>query len=131
MKRMIRWNIVIPEISTQFLVFVGTTWAPKNKMQVLVARYGMKSINAQFLERCFQELPSALYYHGFIVDTIAKDGAAENRSAFKNTSTISAWDIFDGHVLAQMLSGLDLNFRIAYEQLPRPTFDASLHQYSS
>ena len=112
-------EMAIPEIAKNFLVFIATTWSEKGKIQFLVARYGKKSLTARFLKREIRKMIVSLAFYGFIVDTIAGDGASENRSTFKLLATISARDILSKIYSDEELEGLPLDFKIAF---PHPHF---------
>jgi len=106
----------LPDIAKHFLVFIATTWTTKGKIQFLVAREGKLSLKAHYLKRKIRECITALAFYGFIVDTIAGDGASENRSVFKLLATISAREILcdTGIFSEDELDGLPLDFKIAF-----------------
>ena len=106
----------LPDIAKHFLVFIATTWTTKGKIQFLVAREGKLSLKAHYLKRKIRECITALAFYGFIVDTIAGDGASENRSVFKLLATISAREILSdsGIFSDDELEGLPLDFKIAF-----------------
>ena len=61
-----------------------------------MARYSTGSgIKAEFLIPKIQDIITALYTYGFIVNNICGDGATENRSCFKQLATMKASKIFD------------------------------------
>ena len=51
----------------------------KGKIQFLAARYGLPTINNK-IARQIEEIISTLAFYGFIVDTVAGEGAGENRA---------------------------------------------------
>ena len=101
-------------IANNFLVFIATTWTSKGKICFLAARYGKKSVTAPFLVRTLRECILALAFYGFIVDTLAGDGASENRATFKLLATISARDILRTIYSEEELKGLPLDFKIGF-----------------
>eukprot|EP00957_Ditylum_brightwellii_P120211 9172661-Ditylum_brightwellii.AAC.2 len=56
-----------------------------------------------------------LLFYGFIVDTVAGDGAAENSSTFKILATVTAQDIFTKYFDDETLKGLPLDTNIAFK----------------
>ena len=56
-----------------------------------------------------------LALYGFIVNTVAGDGAPENRSAFKILATITAREILSGTWDDEELKGLPLDFKIGFK----------------
>ncbi|KAL7455841.1 hypothetical protein ACHAWC_008195 [Mediolabrus comicus] len=113
----------LPELARNFLVFIFTTWAPENKQQILVARYGLKSITANFLKNTIRQTAIMLAKYGFIMDTVVGDGAQENRSAFKLLANIKAKDIFTDKVPADWLEELPLDFKIGFRH-PSPVYSS-------
>ena len=108
----------IPGISKHFLVFISTTWSSKGKIQFLAARYGLPTINEKNLSRMIETVITSLAFYGFIVDTIAGDGASENRSSWKSLATITAHDILSDVFSTDELQDLPLDFKIAF---PHPS----------
>ena len=93
----------------------------KSKQQFVAARYGMKSITADFLEPVILEIILFLANCGFIVDTIVGDGASKNRSTFKALATISAREVFENHLPADVLDALPSDFKVAFKH-PSPHY---------
>ena len=74
----------------------------KEQISGVVSRYGVASLDSTFIaDKIFAGF-SALAQYGYIVDTIACDGASENRSALKTLATIKAKDF-----LASKISNID------------------------
>ncbi|KAL7527937.1 hypothetical protein ACHAXR_003152, partial [Thalassiosira sp. AJA248-18] len=111
----------LPGIAKHFLVFIATTWTPKGKIQFLVARYGLPTITSSFLVRELNVAINTLGLYGFIVDTIAGDGASENRRTWKSLATISARDILGKHWTEEELKDLPLDFKIGFPH-PHPMY---------
>ena len=121
----------LPELAKHFLIFAVTSWSPmlshgkKSKQQFVVARYGLKSITANFLEPVILEIISFLANYGFIVDTIVGDGASKNWSTFKGLATVSAREVFKNHFPADLLDALPSDFKIAFKH-PNPHYSRIL-----
>ena len=60
---------------------------------MVVSRFGVLSLDATYIMDKIMKSISALALFGFLVDTVGGDGAAENRSALKQLSTISVKDV--------------------------------------
>ena len=58
------------------------------------------------------EVTTGLAQYGFIVNTIASDGASENRSANKNLATLTASDVLVNHHVKKM--GFPMNMKVAF-----------------
>jgi hypothetical protein len=114
-------EVKLPELAKHFQVFVASTWSPttssgrRSKHEFIVARYGLKSVDTEFLIPTIKELILALYHYGFIVNDIVGDGASENRSTFKLLCTITAKDILSKHFDAAYLKDLPLSTKIAFK----------------
>ena len=104
----------LPGTAKHFLVLIATTWSSKGKIQFLAARYGLPSVTAARLARELEKVIVSLAFYGFIVDTVAGDGASENRSTWKTLSTVSARDILVGTFTEEELDGLPLDFKIGF-----------------
>ena len=107
----------IPSLAKHFLVVIATTISAsaKHKHTFLVARYGLSSIDADYLDDVLGKSYIALAKDGWIAVQVTGDGASENRSYFKKKATISARDVFDGHYdEEETLAGLPLDFKIAF-----------------
>ena len=78
------------------MIFVFQSWDQKSLfLKQIVARYSVSAgISGEFLSMTFEEVICALYIHGLIVINITADGAAENRSCFKQLATFQAQDLF-------------------------------------
>ena len=76
-------DVKLPEMAQHFLVFIATTWVPEGKIQFLVARWGLKTITGAWLAINIEMVITSLAHYGFIVDTVAGDGASENRLSNK------------------------------------------------
>lgn len=105
----------LPQQARHFLVFIATTWSEKLSQEFLVARYGKKSIESDFLVDAVRSIIVDLGLYGFIVDTITGDGASENRKVFKMLATFSARQVFfelNGERIwpEDYLDGLPLDF---------------------
>lgn len=111
----------LPGMAKHFLVFIATTWSSEGKIQFLVARYGWPTITANKLAREIEMIIFNLAFYGFIVDTIAGDGAGENRLTWKNLCTISAREILVGQFTEEELDGLPLDFMIGFPH-PHPMY---------
>ena len=117
----------MPEVAKHFLVFAATTWSPeahdgrRSKHQFICARYGLKSIDSNFLVPTIRKIILHLSYCGFIVDTIVGDGASENRSTFKILATITAKTILGEHYPEELLEDLPTEMKIAFPH-PNPEY---------
>ena len=62
---------------------------------------------------------TGLAQYGFIINTIASDGASENRSANKKLATLTANDVLVNHPVKNesMKVGFPMNMKIVF---PRP-----------
>ena len=115
-------EVILSSVAKNFLVFIATTWSAKGKkIQFLAARYGLKSITASFLIREVRNVIMSLAYYGFIVDTIAGDGASENRATFKSLATITAREVLSKVWTDDELKDLPLDFKIAFPH-PHPLY---------
>jgi hypothetical protein len=117
----------LPQQARHFLVFIATTWSEKLSQEFLVARYGKKSIESDFLVDAVRSIIVDLGLYGFIVDTITGDGASENRKVFKMLATFSARQVFfelNGERIwpEDYLDGLPLDFKIAFRH-PTPSYN--------
>lgn len=99
-------------LGLRLLCLVGD---PKSKHEFIVARYGLKSVDTEFLIPTIKELILALCHYGFIVNDIVGDGASENRSTFKLLATITAREILSKHFDATYLKDLPLHIKVAFE----------------
>ena len=61
----------------------------------------------------------ALARHGFIVNNVVGDGAAENRSAMKSFGTLSIGDILECHLTGNLRRLLPMDMNIAFPHLIR------------
>ena len=104
----------LPGIAKHFLVFIATTWSSKGKIQFLAARYGLPTITSARLARELEKVIMSLAFYGFIVDTVAGDGASENRTTWKTLATLSARDILVGTFTEEELHNLPLDFMIGF-----------------
>ena len=114
-------GIKLPGAAKNFLIFIATTWTVKGKIQFLVARHGKMTLTMAFLKREIRECILALAFYGFIVDTVAGDGAPENRSAFKLLVTITAKELLEKEFSEEELEGLPLNFKVGFPH-PHPMY---------
>ena len=114
-------EVVLPTLAKHFQVFMATTWSPissggkRSKHEFIVARYGLKSVDSEFLIPTINEIILTLWHYGFIVNDIIGDGASENRSSFKFLATISAKTILSKHFDATLLKDLPLDYKIAFK----------------
>ena len=104
-------DIVAPQATRYFLAFIATTISNNSKQHILVARYGVKKINFEFLARRLKEIPS--------VNLLGNDGATENRAVTKLLANISARDVLSKKFQPTELAGLNLDFKIAFKH-PSP-----------
>jgi hypothetical protein len=116
----------LPQQARHFLVFIATTWSEKLPQEFLVARYGKKSIESDFLMDAIRSIIVDLGLYGFIVDTITGDSTSENRKVFKMLATFSARQVFfelNGERIwpEEYLDGLPLDFKIAFRH-PTPSY---------
>lgn len=114
-------EVTLPPLAKHFLAVIATTLSgsAKHKYTFLAARYGLTSIDEQYLDGVLTKTYLALAQYGWVAVTVTGDGASENRSYFKKKATISARDVFDGHY-SEELTGLPLDFNIAFPH-PDPT----------
>ena len=117
----------VPEPARHYLIFAATSWSPvaqngkHSRHQFVCARYGLTSIDAQFLIPVIIKIILHLSLYGFIVDTIAGDGAAENRSAFKTLATLTAREMLKDHYPSDLLDSINSSTKIAFPH-PNPEY---------
>ena len=78
-------------LAKYYLNFFFQTW-DRNGVPVkfCAVRYTLSTIDSEWLAKNQLEVITALAYYGFIVNTIASDGAPENRAANKKLVTLTA-----------------------------------------
>ena len=86
-------------LAKHFLVLIATTISAsaKHKHTFLVARYGLKTIDADRVNEVLTKSFIAIAKDGWIAIQVAGDGASENRSYCKRAATITTRELFDGH----------------------------------
>ena len=115
-------EVILTSVAKNFLVFIATMWSSKRKrIQFLAAQYGLKSITATFLIQEARNVIMSLAYYGFIDDTIAGNGASENRATFKSLATITAREVLSKVWTDDELKDLPLDFKIAFPH-PHPLY---------
>ena len=125
-------SVEVPEPAKHFLIFAATTWSPTaqngkpSRHQFVCARYGLGSIDANFLIPVIRKIILHLSLYGFLVDTIAGDGASENRSAFKTLATLTAYEVLKGHYPADLLDSLNSSTKIAFPH-PNPEYAGEIY----
>lgn len=118
----------LPSQVQHFLVFFATTWSEQVKQEFLVARYGVNSVDSDFLIPLSRSIAVDLALYGFIEDTFSGDGAGENRKTNKFNADITARQVFTelgGEEIwpEEVLEGLPLDFPIAFRH-PSPHHDS-------
>jgi hypothetical protein len=83
-------------------------------VQLCCARYAKRSWSSSFIQKTIRKIITALALHGFVVDTIAADGAAENRSAYKMMATITAREVFGNNLGENADDDLPMDMKIAF-----------------
>ena len=81
------------------------------------ARYDLSTIDSEWLAKTQLEVITGLAQYGFIVNTIASDGASENRSANKKLATLTANDVLVNHPVKKdelMKVGFPMNIKVAF-----------------
>ena len=66
------------------------------------------------------EVITALAHYGFIVNTIASDGASENRAANKKLATLTAQDVLINNQVKLdelKITGFPMNMKVAFNHL--------------
>jgi hypothetical protein len=71
-------------------------------------------MDAFFIRNAVLDITSALAAYGFIVNTIAADGASENRSANKMLATVTAREAFGQDTPQQLADRLPLDIIVAF-----------------
>jgi hypothetical protein len=71
-------------------------------------------MDAFFIRNDVLDITPALAAYGFIVNTIAADGASENRSASKMLATVTAREAFGQDIPQQLADRLPLEMMVAF-----------------
>ena len=80
-------------------------------------RYALLTIDSEWLANTQLEVIIGLAHYGFIVNTIASDGASENREANKNLATLTSKDVLiNNQVTLDELkkTGFPMNINVAF-----------------
>jgi hypothetical protein len=105
-----------------YLAFFFTLWNGKGApMKFCGARYALLTMDAAFIQNTVLKVTAALSCYGFIVDTLATDGASENRSANKMMATITAKDMFGGMLSEGETAEYPLDMKVAFHHPTRPS----------
>lgn len=116
-----------PEMAKNYMVFIiQSTAASHSKFKTTVARYGLHSVNAEFLTREIKQITAAMYLYNMTVVQVGCDGAPENRSALHQLATLSVRDMIELGVFPEewlKLANVPLDFRVAYRHPSYPESD--------
>jgi hypothetical protein len=71
-------------------------------------------MDAFLIRNAVPDITSALAAYGFIVNTVAADGASKNRSANKMLATVTAREVFGQDIPQQLADRLPLDMMVAF-----------------
>ena len=86
-------------------------------MKFYPTRYALSTIDSEWLTKHQLEIITGFAQYDFIVNTIASDGASENRAANKKIATVTAQDVLiNNQVKLDELkkTGFPMNMKVAF-----------------
>jgi hypothetical protein len=105
-----------------YLAFFFTLWNGKGApMKFCGAQNALLTMDAIFIQNKVLKVTAALSCYGFIVNTLATDGASENRSANKMMATITAKYIFGDMLSEGETAEYTLDMKVAFHYPTRPS----------
>jgi hypothetical protein len=90
-------------------------------MNFCSARYALRTMDTTFIQNTVLKVTAMLSCYGFIVDTLAADGASENCSANKIMATITAKDIFGDMFSKGETAEYPLDMKVVFHHPTRPS----------